>query len=140
MDKVRLGLEIYKNYNCAQSSFIPFSRALNLDDDFAIKICSGFGGGLGKSEVCGVVTGITMAIGLKFGDDSENGKELVKTKVKQFTDRFIKVNGSLTCRGLLGYDKSTEDGKRVVEELDLCNKLCPGFVKSSIELGEEIIS
>lgn len=46
--------------------FASFSDLLGLDKEMALKIGSGFGGGIArKQEVCGAVSGAVMIIGLK---------------------------------------------------------------------------
>lgn len=54
-------------------------------------------------------------------------------------NEFIEKNGSCRCKDLLGYDKSTEEGMKVVKEKELEKKLCPGFIVSAIEIAEDII-
>ena len=63
-------------YNCAQSVFLAFAEDLGLEADFALRLASSFGGGMGRlREVCGGVSGILMAAGLLYGytapDDDE---------------------------------------------------------------------
>lgn len=138
MTKIEKALENFKNYNCCQATISVFAEDLNLDVETALKISSGFGGGLTKAEVCGAVSGACMAIGLKYGStDPEN--EESKEKVKEFMNKFIEKNKSCTCKGLLGYDKSTEEGAKIVEEIELTEKLCPGFIASAIIIAEDII-
>ena len=60
-------------YNCAQSVFLAFAEDLGLTDDFALRLSSSFGGGMGRlREVCGGVSGILMAAGLLYGYTSPN--------------------------------------------------------------------
>lgn len=56
--------------NCAQSVLLAFSDETGLDDATAMRIASGFGGGMARMrEVCGAVSGMFMAAGLIFGSD-----------------------------------------------------------------------
>ncbi len=132
----------FGDYNCCQATISAFAEELNLDMETALKISSGFGGGLSKAEVCGAVSGICMALGLKYGSadpgDLETKKK-VKELVKTFMDKFIENNGACTCKGLLGYDKSTENGAKIVEEKELTQKLCPGFIEDAIKIAEDMI-
>ena len=55
-------------YNCAQSVLLAFAEDLGLDGDFALRLSSSFGGGMGRlREVCGAVSAILMAAGLVYG-------------------------------------------------------------------------
>lgn len=49
----------FKNgYFCSQAVLTVFAEDLGLDEKTAMKIVSGFGGGMGRmGEVCGAVTG-----------------------------------------------------------------------------------
>lgn len=142
MKRTEKALKEFEKFNCCQATISAFAEELNLDMETALKISSGFGGGMCKGEVCGVVSGTCMAIGLKYGSsDSENSeaKENVKKYTKKFMEKFIEENGSWTCRGLLGYDKSTEEGAKIVEEKGLTEKLCPNFLENAIKIAGDII-
>lgn len=135
-------LRDFGDINCCQATLLGLLDEIDLDGDIALKIATGFGGGLGKSDVCGVVSGVCMAISVKHGMTDKLHKEAkdgTKAKVTDFIDKFVETHGAYTCRGLLGYDKSTEEGKKAVDELDLVHTMCPKFIKSGIELGKEFI-
>ena len=84
--------------NCAQAVFCAFAADFGLDAETAAKLASGLGGGVGRMrEVCGAVTGATLALGMKFGPD----KAAVYSKVQEFAARFKAEFGSLVCRELL---------------------------------------
>ena len=107
--------EIAKNYfmqgyNCAQSVFLAFAEDEGFDKDTALKIASSFGGGLGaQREVCGAVSGMCMALGLKRGYNSAKdyaAKQKHYLAVQEICAEFKKQNGSSVCRELLGLDKN----------------------------------
>lgn len=54
-------------YNCSQTVISVFCKGIDIDRETALKISSGFGGGMRKGEVCGAVTGAIMVLGLKQG-------------------------------------------------------------------------
>ena len=55
-------------YNCAQSVVVAFCDLTGLEPDFAAKMASSFGGGMGRMrEVCGAVSGMLMVSGLLYG-------------------------------------------------------------------------
>ena len=61
-----------KGCNCAQIVFSYFAEKNGLDINKALKISSAFGGGMGKGDICGAITGAYMALGLIYGNDLEN--------------------------------------------------------------------
>lgn len=97
-----------QGYNCSQSVVAAWAEQVGLDRDTALKISSGFGGGMGRlREVCGAVSGAFMILSFKFGSsDSSDGKakaELYEI-IQAFAKRFKEENGfdSIVCRDLLG--------------------------------------
>ena len=53
--------------------------------------------------------------------------------------RFIKKNGSVVCRELLGYDLSKPEEKAVILEKNLFRTVCPDMIRSAVEVLDEII-
>ncbi|MCQ2471549.1 MAG: C-GCAxxG-C-C family protein [Clostridia bacterium] len=105
--------ELFKSgYNCSQSVFAAFADIFGIDNETALKISAGLGGGCGRQrELCGAVSGAVLAIGMKYGttdgEDAE-GKKLCYEKVREFSDEFRKTNSSIVCRELLGLDRKEE--------------------------------
>lgn len=90
--------------NCAQSVLLAFSDRTGLDDATAMRIASGFGGGMARMrEVCGAVSGIFMAAGLIYGSDdaSHEKKSALYLRLQALAAQFREKNGSLLCRELL---------------------------------------
>ena len=93
--------------NCAQAVYCAFAEDFGMDADTAAKISSGLGGGVGRlREVCGAVTGATLALGMKYGPD----KTAVYAKVQEFAAAFKAELGSLVCRELLAGTGATSGG------------------------------
>ena len=131
-------------FNCSQSVLFSFCEELKIEKDIALKLACGFGGGMGrKGEVCGTVTGGIMAIGLKYGNDSNGGIEkieLTRLKTRELMDNFTKIHGTYLCRKLLDdNDLNTEVGKNKFKELDLKNKVCKQCMSTVINYLEQII-
>ena len=54
--------------NCAQAVLGAFHRECGLDFDAAMRLASGFGGGMGRlREVCGAVSGMFLVANLRRG-------------------------------------------------------------------------
>ena len=100
-------VELFKSgYNCSQAVFAAYADLFGFDEDTALKVSAGLGGGGGRSRAgirgCGVRRG--MKYGATDGDDTE-GKKLCYYKVQEFIAEFKKVNPSIVCRELLGLSK-----------------------------------
>lgn len=111
MKKSEKAVELFKKgYNCSQSVFGAFAEDLGIDFETAVMISSSFGGGMGRMrEVCGAVSGMSMAASMLFGcDDPKNAdkkKEIYQT-IQSLAGEFRNKNGSIICRELLGLDKN----------------------------------
>lgn len=95
-----------QGYNCAQAVFGAFSDELSIDFEMAMKLSSGFGGGMGRlREVCGAVSGMFMVFNMKYGytsPDDKNAKMQLYSHIQSLAKRFEEENGSIICRELLG--------------------------------------
>jgi C_GCAxxG_C_C family probable redox protein len=114
-----------------------------MDGETALKVSAAFGGGMGRmGEICGAVTGAFMVLGLKYGRTSlKDAKSHEKTNrlVRDFTDRFKSINGSIVCRELLGCDLNTVDGQKNFVEKNLRDTLCTKYVRDAAEIVEPLI-
>ena len=95
-----------EGYNRAQAVFGAFCEELGLDFDMAMKLSSGFGGGMGRlREVCGSVSGMFMVLGFVKGYNEPGnyeGKKELYEHVQELARRYEEANGSIICRDLLG--------------------------------------
>ncbi|MFX1417727.1 MAG: C-GCAxxG-C-C family protein [Promethearchaeota archaeon] len=133
-----------KNFNCAQSIFSSYAPQYGLDKDTALKIATGFGGGMGRMQnTCGAVSGAFMVIGLRYGmglkDDTEV-KEKTYQVIREFSSRFQKIHGSIICRELLDCDINTPEGRDYYDQNDFFEKKCFQYVKDSAMILDEILS
>ena len=131
-----------RKMNCAQSVLTAFSEELGLNLPLARKIALGFGGGMGRTgKTCGAVTGAYMVLGLKQDLNAGNAqqvKDRTYALVREFNQKFMAVHGSLACKDILGCDLGTPEGSALAKEKDLFTTLCPGFVKSAVEILEKM--
>ena len=92
-------------YNCAQSVAVAFCDVTGLDADFAARLSSSFGGGMGRMrEVCGAVSGMLMVAGLLYGYETPGDDESKKrhyTLVQHLAGQFREQVGSIVCREIL---------------------------------------
>ena len=129
--------------NCAQTVLSVFCEDMKLDRNTALKIASGFGGGMGRmGRTCGAVSGAYMVLGLSQELSKENPRnsiDKVYALVKEFNRRFEAENGSFLCRELLGCDLGTPEGLTYAREKNLFTTVCPSFVKTSVAIVESLI-
>ena len=96
--------------NCAQAVLGAFHEECGLDFDTAMRLASGFGGGMSRlREVCGAVLGMSMAAGLLRGYDTAQAydeKTATYAMIQQLCAEFKAVHGSIICRELLGLEKA----------------------------------
>ena len=103
MDHGTKAAELFLNgYNCAQAVAVAFCDVTGLEPDFAAKMASSFGGGMGRMrEVCGAVSGMLMVLGLLYGYDTpgdDAGKKLQYQAVQALSSQFREQTGSIICR------------------------------------------
>lgn len=144
MDKKEEALKVFnRGFNCSQAVLSVFSDELKFDKDLALKISTGFGGGIRKGEVCGAVSGAIMTLGLKYGhnvaEDTETKREAYLL-TKEFIDRFEEKNGTIICKRLLGYDISNPIEYEIIKDKDVCKDICPKLIEEAIEILEFMLS
>ena len=92
--------------NCAQAIVVAYCDLTGLEPDFAARLSSSFGGGMGRMrEVCGAVSGMLMVAGLLYGY-TDPGEGDVRKKahyqlVQELSARFREKAGSIICREIL---------------------------------------
>ena len=95
----------YEGYNCAQSIAVAFCDVTGLKEDFAAKLVSSFGGGMGRMrEVCGAVSGMLMVAGLLYGYETpgdDKSKKEHYARVQALAGAFREQVGSIVCREIL---------------------------------------
>jgi C_GCAxxG_C_C family probable redox protein len=127
-------------YSCSQAVFSTFAERLGMDNETAVKVASGFGGGMGRmAGTCGAVTGAFMVLGLKHGGPDGKSKERTYELVRRFAERFRERHGTLECRDLLGCDIGTPEGQQAFKEQKLHATVCTGLVRDAAEIVEEIL-
>jgi C_GCAxxG_C_C family probable redox protein len=143
MNRAETALSLFaKGFNCSQVVLSAYVEQFGLDGATAMKIASGFGGGMGRmGETCGAVTGAFMVLGLKFGGATPDreAKERIHAKVREFAQYFKARNSSLSCKNLLGCDISTPKGHEAAREKGLFKTVCPKAVRDAIEILEEML-
>jgi C_GCAxxG_C_C family probable redox protein len=137
MSEVKKAVKCFEDgYNCAQAIFSTYSRELGVPYERALKIASGFGGGMRIDGTCGAVTGAFMVLGLKFAE----GQDKPYDKIIAFADDFCKRNKSTNCQALIGCDIRTEEGMDKAIREGLFRSICSQLVRDSAEILEEMLT
>jgi C_GCAxxG_C_C family probable redox protein len=134
-----------EGYNCAQAVFAAYSEELGLDMETALRLSSSFGGGMGRMrEVCGAVSGMFMAAGMKYGysdpKDTRAKTEHYKL-IQDLAQKFKVKNGSIICKDLLGLSKP--EGTPIPQErtTDYYKKRpCVEIVRCAAEILDEYLN
>lgn len=145
MSKANKAKELFEGgCNCCQAVFCAFLEETNLTEDEAMRLSAGFGGGIGRMrEVCGAVSGMTMALSNKFASTDPNNHEkkmALYALIQQAAGEFREENGSIVCRELLGLSEknsSPEPEKRTAEYYK--KRPCAELVHCAAAIAEKYI-
>ena len=90
-----------QGYNCSQCVVMVFDDIHGMNEEVAMRVSAGFGGGVGgMRQVCGAVSGMTILIGVaKYTQPSD--KPMLYAEVQSCAEEFKKINGSVVCGELL---------------------------------------
>lgn len=132
----------YNGNNCAQSVIKAYVDELRIDEQQALDMALGFGGGMGKMQKdCGAVTGAYMVIGMHnshFISDIDERKEETPLMIQTFRKKFCQRHQSDQCVHLLGCDIRTEAGQKYFKDNHLKDKVCSKCIESAINILEEL--
>lgn len=133
-----------QGYNCAQSVFAAFADLLDMEESYALRLASSFGGGVGRlREICGAVSGMEMVCGVLYGYDTSNDdqrKAQHYARVQALAFAFREKNGSYLCRDLLGLTETNSSpipSPRTAQYYK--DRDCAAFVRCAADLMEEYI-
>ena len=134
-----------QGYNCAQAVFAAFCDETGLTQQQALKLASGFGGGVsGMREVCGAVSGLTLTLSAIYGYDAPDdraAKLALYHGVQEAAERYRAENGSIICRELLGLSqdvKKVDPAQRTQEYYK--KRPCPELVAMAAQIADDYIA
>ena len=135
---------------CAQSVVAGLLDALEIDSPDVFKAASGLADGIGLTGdgSCGALTGCAMVIGLAFGREREDHRDMMKPMqsyllCKELHDEFVREYGSCRChdiqRKLTGRTFDLLDPKQLEEAmkegmLEHCAGVCGRAARRAAEL------
>ncbi len=132
-----------QDYHCSQALFGAFAADLGLDIKTALKLSTCFGVGMRQGDVCGCVTASLMVLGVAFGFDDPQDRELEvfgNKKTEEFITLFKEaMGGSYLCKDILHMDVSKPEGMARMRQEGLKFKICPHALAASIEILERML-
>lgn len=131
-------------YNCAQAVFCSFPEVTGLDNETALRVSAGLGGGMGRMrEVCGAVSGMIMVLSAKYAStDPSNHEEkaALYALIQKAAGDFKAENGSIICRELLGLNEEKSDPSPEKRTQSYYKKRpCGELVKCAADIAEKYI-
>ena len=105
-DRIQRAVELFmQGYGCCQSVVCAFSDLYGLDEEMALKVSAGFGGGVGRLRMmCGTCSALVILAGLERGQtrgEDREGKSVCYQLVRELLETFRQRNGSIICAELL---------------------------------------
>ena len=137
--------QLFENgYNCAQAVFCSFPEVTGLDNETALRVSAGLGGGMGRMrEVCGAVSGMIMVLSEKYAcTDPSNHEEkaALYALIQKAAGEFSAENGSIVCRELLGLNEKKSDPTPEARTQTYYKKRpCGELVKCAADITEKYI-
>jgi C_GCAxxG_C_C family probable redox protein len=128
-------------FNCCESVLLALKNHIGVETDLLPKIGTGLGAGVSLNGLlCGAVSSITVAVGMKYGRNSpeENPQpiwNMVDKYVAEFKDKFGYVN----CRELTGLNIKTKEGfKEYYAKVH--DYACADRIRFAVRKGVEILT
>lgn len=130
-------------FGCTQALLLTYGPKFGIDPKNALKIATGFAGGMARmGGICGVITGAMMIIGLAYGKveaGDDDAKEMTYYYIDEFIDEFRLRHPAITCKELIHLDLREPEGLRVFRQEKVMQTICPKFVKDAAEILDEIL-
>jgi C_GCAxxG_C_C family probable redox protein len=130
-------------FSCSQAIFAAYAEELGLNQEMALKISTGFGGGMAKQGfTCGAITGAVMVISTKYGRsalEDTPSKEKTYTVILEFFKRFKDIHRTTDCRDLIGCDLMTPEGQALAKERNVHKNICENIVGSTVDILEDLL-
>lgn len=109
-----------RGFNCAEAIVVPFATALGFNEDI-MKLATPFGAGIGgRRDLCGILTGGTIVIGLAHGrtDPADVEQKSIAYKKAARYYRWFKQQGKVRCSEIVRgkFSGHTDDCARLMEE------------------------
>ncbi len=123
-------------FGCAETTFVVLKEAFGLPDPADSSAAMALNGGVAYSgDVCGAISGATLAVGLLAGAcvrDHLIAKRVARTTMAATVDAFRARFGAVDCRELIGLDIRTEQGHRAFIESGVWREQCMAQIEFAV--------
>jgi len=128
-------------YNCCESVLLTLTEYLGIKSEMVPKIGTAIGAGVGLNGLlCGSISSVAMAIGMKYGRTSpEQSPQVAWGTVDKYVAAFKEKFGAVNCRELTGVDVKTPEGWQVYVT-KIHDYKCSERLKFAVEKSIEILS
>jgi C_GCAxxG_C_C family probable redox protein len=130
-DRIKKALNNHSSgYNCAQAVSCVFAEELGMKERDIFRMTEAMGFGMGTMGTCGAVSAMAVVAGLSESDgntEAPGSKRKSYAVMKEMTEKFKEMNGSVICRELKGIDTG--------EALRSCN----GCIEDAVRIAEDYI-
>lgn len=130
-------------FHCAQSVLEAYAADFGIDPMMARRLANALAGGSGIGGECGAVASGYLVLGLRHGSimpaygDVDKEVELFG-RISRFVGEFKKRHGAITCRGLLGVDVFTKEGREEGLRQNLFTNRCPNYIRDVITIVDSL--
>ena len=142
MDRAALANSYHdQGYSCAQAVACAFCDRLPYAPEELAPILGCFGGGFRAGEICGVVSGAAVVLGLRYPHRAAGdlaAKDRAAEKMKDFHRRFLERFPSLRCADIKELPAAPEKSPAAAR-LGL-QKPCPVYIMAAVEILEEMLA
>ena len=131
---------IGRPYNCCESVLLALKGYLGTGSELIPKIGTGIGAGVSLNGLlCGSVSSVAMAIGMKHGrTSSEENPQPVWNMVDKYVAEFKDKFGYVNCRQLTGLDLKTKEGLKEYYA-KVHDYACAARIRFAVEKAVEIL-
>ena len=129
------------HWNCTQAVLEALGPTAGLTPEAVTRVTTPFAAGMWSGLTCGAVTGAMMALGMRYGRDSDGASpEAVKLRVRQLVAAMKGEFGNLDCSALLGTDMATDAGIQEAAGKGLFKSKCPLLVEAAARAALKLMS
>ena len=132
---------------CAQATFGALCDVTGLSEEDALALSASFGGGIGRMrEVCGALSGILMAVGMRYGRYSLGDAKTGESKDRHYrltqyvSAEFKRKVGSIFCYQLLDLPHAAQVPVSQPRTKDFYqSRPCLGIILAAVEVFDELM-
>lgn len=110
-EMIESGFGVKEGFNCSEKMVRGAAIAYGLDlSEDALRLMSGFGGGMGLGETCGTISGAVAVLSFLLVRENAHSSPELKPATQEFITLFQDRLGSTTCRELRPRYRTKESG------------------------------